>query len=149
MGQVQTNLLAHSYKFGCRLLNQNEVAECIMTPTVQSRQKRLAFGCVPDAWVAREQSALLPCAASERILKQVHDYSSSAVLPHRVTTVLDGYALEAYDAIAAGVSEFLESQKGRACNRAFKVKLMFYRSDLLRQPRALPRRARLKGRFGV
>ena len=133
IGQGQAVLLAHSYKFGCRMLGQNEVAQDVMKPTAQCLQKRLAFGCVPEHWQPDENDALLPAQESLALIQKVHDYLSKYALPQKVLGQLNGYALGVYDAAAQGVSLFLRSQEGRACSKPFRVKLMFYRSDLLRQ----------------
>ena len=132
-GHGQTILLAHSYKFGCRMLGQNEVAEGIMRPTAQCLQKRLAYGCVPEHWLPNDAAAHWPMLASNALLQGVHGYLVKHALPARARNALDEFALAVYDAVAAGVASFLQSSHGRSCSKDFRVKLMFYRSDLLRQ----------------
>jgi hypothetical protein len=132
-GQGQCILHPNSYKFGCRILAQDEVGEGILTPTAQGLHKRFAFGCVPEGWMPDESFSMYPCAQSKAAIQNIHSFLIKQALPHKSTISLDGFALAVYDAIAAGVTEFLQSPDGRRCNKWLRPKLLFFRSDLLRQ----------------
>ena len=137
----QMVLHPNTYKFQGRYLAQNEVGELLMAPNAQALQKRFAFACHEEAFEADIAQGLARDTHSQATLQELHSWLVTNVLPHKVTLILDGYALAFYDAVAEGVQSFLNSPTGLACDANFKVKVRFFRSDLLRQTMIVMRSA--------
>ena len=141
----QMVLHPNTYKFQGRYLAQNEVGELLMAPNAQALQKRFAFACHEEAFEADIAQGLARDTHSQATLQELHSWLVTNVLPHKVTLILDGYALAFYDAVAEGVQSFLNSPPGLACDANFKVKVRFFRSDLLRQTMRAMRSAQFFG----
>ena len=109
----------NTYKFQGRYLAQNEVGELLMAPNAQALQKRFAFACQNEAFEAGIAQGLARDTHSQATLQDLHSWLVKNVLPHKVTLILDGYALAFYDAVAEGVQSFLASPAGSACDPHF------------------------------
>jgi hypothetical protein len=136
-GTGQTLLAAATYSFASRLLGQNAVVEAFLAPQEQGLHKRYHANFVPDDWVPEAGSESLPCDDSKALIQDFHRWLALNVMPFRKLITLDGFALSVYDAAWCAVTEWLGEHP--AVDKYWKIKLLFFRSDLLREARCVMR----------
>lgn len=77
----------------------------------QGFHKRFEVALIGPEWLPDSEDGLLSCKQSDSLLRKVHTYLSQHTLPDDRSTVIymDEFALSIYDAVSAGLREFLSS----------------------------------------
>jgi hypothetical protein len=138
-GTGQTIIPGNTYSFTSRMLGQNECTEAFMAPNAQGCHKRYDYEPTPDGWAPDARHEALPHTDCKNFIKDYHSWMASHCMQFKKKLLPDGYGLSVYQAAWSVVTEWLEEHPD--CNAFFRMKLLFFRSDFLRQARCVMRKA--------